>query len=181
MTDHKPKRKGKPRSEKPEAKPLPPNHTLEHGIGPIQKRLIGDFIVEWSYFEAALDDLIWRILRLAEDDGKILTKRSQAETKIAILRAIAPRHLKAELLDKLRDALDDADAVREDRNFVAHGVWGTLNGEAIALSSKAKALPGEVVAETFTHERLRRLIGNTKKIRDMIVDVILEHDPSPEK
>jgi len=173
VANSKPKRKPKPRPPKPPIKPLRQGQKTEPGIGPVTKRLVGQFIVEWSNLEAALDDMIWRILGLDEEDGRTLTKRSDAATKITVLRAIAPRHLEGEILESLLDTLDVADAMRDDRNFVAHGVWGMLQPDNVplAMSLRPKSAPNEIVAESFPHERLRQLASDTKNAKDALVRI----------
>jgi hypothetical protein len=49
-----------------------------------------------------------------------------------------------------------------DRNFIAHGTWGTLmpDGVPMALSLRPKSAPGEVVAESFTDKRMNEIIDD---------------------
>jgi hypothetical protein len=126
--------------------PLHPTDDLMHGVSPIQERLIGRLIVQWGYVEAGLNDVIWRLLKLHVEDGRALTTRMDAVTKIAILRKIAPRYLEGEALTEFLKVMKLADDVRDDRNFIAHGNWGTApsDGVALALSLRGKADPGEV-------------------------------------
>jgi hypothetical protein len=63
------------------------------GVGMQHERLVGRAVIEWSRLEAVLNDLIWCFLNLSFEDGRALTGRADAGTKIALLRLIAPRHL----------------------------------------------------------------------------------------
>jgi hypothetical protein len=152
-------------------------------VGPITKRLIGQVIVEWSNLEAALDDMIWRILGLDDDDGKALTKRCDAATKIAIINDIAPRHLDSVLLEALQNVFGDINAVRDDRNLIVHSVWGMLRPDnvPIAVALRPKSGPNEVISETFPHERLRQIASDTKTAKNALIEIMKQLAPSPDK
>ena len=151
------------RTPKPPFKPLQDYHEVVPGIGLIQEKLIGRFVVEFSKLEAGLNDMIWLLLDLDMSDGRVLTQRSDATTKINILRAIVPRYLEGKDLETTLEALTRLDDVRDDRNFIIHGTWGSLHptGVAIALSLRAKSeTPDLITAETFPHARMRKLINS---------------------
>lgn len=118
MSKATPKRRRKPRLAKTPSTALPKGQKIAPGITIAQEKLIGRFIVSWANLEAALDDMIWCLLGLADADGRDLTKRFDAKTKIEILRSISPRHVPEPELSTLLDALEDGDAIRDDRNFV---------------------------------------------------------------
>jgi hypothetical protein len=178
-----PKRKKRPRPEKPVPKPLGRHQSAAPNVGPVTKRLIGQVIVEWANLEAALDDMIWHILELADDDGKALTKRCDAATKIAIINDIAPRHLDANPLEALQDTLGHINAVREDRNLIVHSVWGMLrpNNVPIAMALRPKSGPNEVMSETFPHERLRQIASDTKTAKNALIEIMKQLGPWPER
>jgi hypothetical protein len=173
VTDEKPKLKRKPRPSKPPFVRLHPD-----------QEMIGRFIMAWSNVDAALDDTIWQLLRLSDEDGRDLTKRCDAKTKIEILRSVAPRHLAEPEISRLLDALDEADLLREDRNFVAHGTWATLvpQGIPVAISLRAKApADGQLTSETFPRKRMEALIGSAKSIRDSMFAILNRLQPSRDK
>lgn len=182
--DPRPKKKKSSRPTRGPAKKLEEARSLKpEGIGPIQHRLIGQFIVEWSKLEAAIEDLIWSILKISDEDGRIVTKRWDAVTKITILRALANRHLVGSQLDELVDALDDANLIRDDRNFIVHGLWGKIQpgNEPAALSLRPNANPGEIIAQTYPHDRMRFLIDEIGRVKEIVIQTLLSLQPSPDK
>ena len=139
------------RPPKLEKRPMPEGQSVVPEIDAVQETLIGKVVVEWSRLEGALDDLIWTLTGLTFEDGRVLTSRTDAKTKISMLQALAPRHLRDPLLREVEEALVLADTRRDDRNFIMHGSWGTITpmNEATALSLRAASEPGEVTSEFF--------------------------------
>jgi hypothetical protein len=94
---------------------------------------------------------------------------------IALLRVIGPRYLEGDDLRTLIDLLTSADQLRDDRNFIVHGTWMTIQpeGQISSSSIRTKSEPGEVVAEHFPHSRMRAIIAETIRTREAIVKIIL--------
>jgi hypothetical protein len=138
-------------------------------------------VIEWSRVESLLNDVLWNILGLSFEDGRVLTGRADAITKIALLQLIAPRHLTGEHLAGLLVLLDTADALREDRNFIVHGSWGTLMPDnlPVAASLRPKSKPDEVMSETFSRERMRGIIKQIIFVRSSLVILLNELETSP--
>jgi hypothetical protein len=137
------------------------------------QQLLAQVIIEWSKFEAALHDFIWGTLNLAEDDGRILTKSVGAKMLIPMARALGFRHALYDDLCDLEDALDLADGRREDRDFIAHGLWSTLMPDNLpmAMSMKPSAPEGVVTSETFPEGRMKLIASDTKKARATIIRI----------
>jgi hypothetical protein len=152
-------------------------------IGLIQEKLIGRVVVQWSKIEAGLDNLIWGMLRLTIEDGRVLTSRIDAQMKIAMVRKLAPRHMTEEPLEKLLKALVLADDIRDDRNFIIHGTWGTLwpEGKPISLSIRGKAEPGEIRSELFPHHRMRAIIRDIFLVKRALMDAVGSFPPLKDK
>jgi hypothetical protein len=152
-------------------------------VGLVQEKLIGRVVVQWSKVEAGLNELIWRMLQLTIEDGRILTSRMDAQTKIAMLRKLGPRYLDGGPLEDLQKALKLADNVRDDRNFIVHGTWGTLlpEGEPIALSIRAKAEPGEIRSELFPYSRMRIIIRDILLVKKSLIAAVNAFPPLKEK
>jgi hypothetical protein len=152
-------------------------------IGLIQEKLIGRVVVQWSKIEAGLDNLIWAMLSLTIEDGRILTTRLDAQTKIAMLRKLAPRYMTGDPLDKLLKAFELADDIRDDRNFIVHGTWGTLLPERqpISLSIRGKAGPGEIKSELFPHSRMRTIIRDIFLVKQALIDAVSSFPPLQDK
>lgn len=182
-SEDKPKRKKVPRPAKPPFKVFRESQSVLPSVGLIHEKLIGRVALEWSKLEAALDDSIWRMVGLPIEDGRVLTARMDAKTKCDVLRALAPRHLDAERLATILTALDNADILRDDRNFILHGGWGTLLPEAvpIAASLRAKSTPGEISSETFPKDRMNNIILRLIGVRTALVKLMDELETSPDK
>ena len=153
------------------------------GVSMAHERLVGRVVVEWSRLENILNDVLWSLLGLNFEDGRALTGRADASTKIALLRLIAPRHLASEdKLEALLLALDTIDACRDDRNFIVHGSWGKIEPEGIpvAASLRAKSKPDEITGESFTAQRMRHIIGVIVAMRKVLVLLLQEIEASPD-
>ncbi len=79
--------------EKPPVQKLRPDQYHNPDISDEQTRRIGQVIVLWSKLEAAMEDTIWMLLNLDEEDGKVVIKRLSADAKVQLLRMIGPRHI----------------------------------------------------------------------------------------
>jgi hypothetical protein len=166
--------KGVPRGK------IPAGHSFDHAIPPGQFELIGQVAAAWSHLEAALDDLIWHFLDLPDDDGRIITGGLDATRKLELARRLAERYLPAAALESFAAMLTALDDLRLDRNFVIHGVWGSIapaNKLAAALSFRPKAPPGEIILETFPPVRMRSIADGIDTARFQILDLTRQLEP----
>ena len=159
--------------KKPPVQKLHPDQYHKPEISDEQICRIGRVIVLWSKLEAAIEDTIWMLFNLDEEDGKVVTKRLSADAKILLLRAIGPGHISDDMLVKFHETLHYVDEMKESRNFIAHGVWGTLMPDNIpvALSLKPKSDVGEVISETFPPERMEGICEGIRLMLQRFVDL----------
>ena len=160
--------------EKPPVQKPRPDQDDTPDISDEQTRRIGQVVVLWSKLEAAMEDTVWMLLNLDNEEGRIVTKRLSTDAKIQLLRGIAPRHIPDKtLLDKFNEAMKYVNELKDCRNFIAHGVWGTLMPDDIpvALSLKLKSDVGEVMSETFSQERMEGISGGIKLMLQWFVDL----------
>ena len=160
--------------QKPPIQKLDPNQYVDRKVSDGQINLIGRVVVSFSKLEAALEDTIWFFLKIDDEDGKIVTKRLDAETKIQMLRALATRHIADDkILSKFNDILVLIGELKDARNFIVHGVWGTLMPDDVplALSLRPKAEPGVVVSETFPTERMNAISDGISAATQKLVDL----------
>jgi hypothetical protein len=175
VADGEPPKRLKPkRPAKVPVVPMPPGCEPKPEITSFHASLIGRVVSEWSKLEHSLDDLIWTLTGLSFEDGRVLTSRNDAKSKISILQVLAPRYLDGADLQKIDEALVMADFLRDDRNFIMHGSWGTIQpiDEPIALSLRAKSLPGEVTGETFPQARMVEIIDRIIQTKETIFSVV---------
>jgi hypothetical protein len=125
-----------------------------------QERLIGRVVVAWAKLESALDGLIWHLLSLEIEDGRIITARLDAVAKIKMSRDLGNLNLSEEQFRQLSPILDRIDILREDRNHIVHGMWArNREGIPITFSLRTKPLePDQVVAEAFPDTRMRDIV-----------------------
>lgn len=164
---------------KPKPKPWKVTHKISfwegqsthYEIGLIQQKLIGRLTVEWTRLEFCIHDLVWRMLNLKFEDGRVVTDRMDAVRVIAIARVLAPRYLQDPVLKSVLEALIRADELRDDRNFIIHGTWCTVFPDGIAWSSslRKKSEPGEVTAEEFPHSRMYKILREIGRVKGVIV------------
>jgi hypothetical protein len=110
-----------------------------------------------------MNELIMRFTGMSFEDGRLDPSRS-----IALLRVLGPRKLKDERLRTLVDLLTTADQLRDDRNFIVHGVWAILDPEEVPTVSslRTKSEPDQVVTENFPHSRMLAIIREIVKTRE---------------
>ena len=160
--------------QKPPLQNLRPDQYHNPTISDDQIYRIGHVIVSFSKLEAALEDTIWFFLDLDIDIGRIITARLGADARITMLRALAPSRITDEnLLKKFRKLLGHIDELKEARNFIAHGVWGTLMPDDIpvALSLKPKTASDEIVSETFSKERMDAIDTGIQSMAQSLFDL----------
>jgi hypothetical protein len=164
---------------------LPPrkNDQLNLTIGLIQEKLIGRVVVAWSRLERVMEEFIWVLLKLDIESGRIVTTRLDAVAKIKMLRQLGEIELEEVHFHKLSPILDHIDIMREDRNFIVHGVWGrNLNGVPVALSLRPKPLaPDLIVSEEFPDNRMRYIVFEIDKSRIQVKLLVKELSALPEK
>jgi hypothetical protein len=172
-----------PRPPKPPFKPLEDRHTVDPRISDAHKILIGTIIERWSKLEGVMDDLIWTMLKLQFETGKAITNRFDASGKIKLIRQIAPFTLTESQLHRLSPLIDRIDFRREDRNFIAHGSWGTLMPDRIPICSSLRptANSDQVVAETFPDTRMREIADEIESLKLRLVPLKDEFGTSPHK
>lgn len=149
------------------------------------ERYIGRVIVAWSKLEACLDDFIWALLALPIDQGRMLTVRMDAVRKIQLIRRLSEIILPEEKFHQVVLLIDQADILREDRNLVAHGVWGRTEPENLTVVSSLKPeglATDQVVTETFSDLRLKKLARDIERVKLSLIPKLGERyatlDPS---
>jgi hypothetical protein len=160
--------------------PVQPRRSDKYGTGDVseeQQRWIGLVVLNWAKLEQNIEDTIWSFLDLDLDDGKLITARLNTDSKIEMFKALSRTYLRGELLDDTIDSASLINGYKEDRNFIVHGSWGTLQPENVPVcaSLRPKAPPEEVIVETFPEARMRAIvdgileaIGNVRSLRELL-------------
>jgi hypothetical protein len=124
-----------------------------------------------------MEEVVWKLLRINVDEGRIVTANLDAKHKMNLLRELGKRHLKDPRLTDLSELLNHAEDLYAERNMIAHGEWVTLLPENVptAMSLREK-LPDdvsrvEVIATTFTKERMKAIIDNMGIAMNWLIDL----------
>ncbi len=180
MTETPQKSKQK-KAQKPPLQKLGSGDHFKHGVSMKHERLVGRLVIEWSRLEAIMQDVIWSILDIGLEDGRVLTARSTAQIKLQWLRSFSRRHIKGSELEALNDILSAIEELQDDRNFIAHASWGTMksNGDPVGMSLRQKSEPSEIISETFPDWRMRQIIARIMNARDALVCWRQKHESLP--
>lgn len=156
-------------AKKPEKPPIQPlgERTIQYGISLKAELLIGRMVVKWGHLEGIMQDTLWSLVEVPIEVGRIVTAKADANTKLQWLNAFAKVRLSGADLEALTVILGEIDLARDDRNFMMHGSWGTLQPDNVptCASVRAKGNPTEVVSETFSYERMDAIINSIENGR----------------
>jgi hypothetical protein len=136
-----------------------------------QQRLIGRVIVIWGRLEGAIQTVIWDFLRIDMEEGRIVTARNDVDANINMLQSLGKRHLPVARQQQFKDLIKKVRDCQEDRNFIAHGQWGTGDpgDEPAAASIRKKTDPEHVLTESFPASRMHQIVRN---IQDVLTDLV---------
>ncbi len=167
--------------EKPPITPLKDGQTVTPGVSDAQYRLIGRVIVHWSLLEGNMQDALWALVGVPIEDGRILTQRTDATRKLQWLMAFAKRHLVGEEKEEMSAILGNIESLRSDRNFIAHGSWGTLIPDNIPIAASVREKSDkadEIIMETFPQGRMEAIISDITKANISIISWRNKHEAS---
>lgn len=133
-----------------------------------------------------MEDFIWSLLNVEIEKGRVMTTRVDAVGKIRMLRELGKLEMPEQMFNRLSPALDEIDALREDRNFIAHGTWGRQRIEMttihVCMSLRFKPLnPDEVVSESVPEGRIRELIDGIERTKWTLIGLQNEYHALPGK
>lgn len=169
-----------PKKQRPPVTPRLPHQIAKPVISLRQERWIGRVIVRWSRLDNGLDQLIWKLLRLQLEDGRIITARMDTQFKINILRYLGKKHLSEANAIKLHDLLNTIEDLYGDRNYIVHGIWSTLipDNVPVAQSLREKidpiAGPKDLMSETFPESRMHAIIDEIERSKYRLTTLLDE-------
>lgn len=143
-------------------------------IPPDHFERIGWVIAAWPHLEVTLHDLLWHFLDLDDEDGRTLTSRVDSKRLLGTLTNIASRHLAPERQEEFQLLFKAIGDLLDDRNFIAHGVWGSVGRIPAAVSLRLKSDPYHNVMETFPEIRMRSISDGIDEARRQIVALTTE-------
>jgi hypothetical protein len=107
-----------------------------------------------------MQDVIWQLLGVPIDDGRIITASADANRKLQWLNGFARKHLTGTEAEKMTGILEHIEVLRTERNFIMHASWctHTKTGDPCGMSVKEKAAdPTEIVMESFPLYRMEAI------------------------
>lgn len=105
--------------------PEEPDELLYQRMQMPQAAELGRAISTWAYFEYRLDETIWRLAGLEEEQGACLTAQfSTVSQRFDALFALARlEKISQKPLDKMNKVRDWANSCAQKRNRIAHDPW----------------------------------------------------------
>lgn len=173
-----------PRPPKPPFIPLKPGERIDTRITDAHKIMMADVIERWAKLENCMDDLIWEILKVSFNVGRIITNRMDAAGKIKLLRQLGTIELTEAQYHRISPVIDKIDLLREDRNFIVHGSWGTLLPASIPICGSVRPNapnPDEVMLETFPDTRMQTIAADIENAKQPLIALRAELAASPRK
>jgi hypothetical protein len=140
-----------------------------------QEMLIGRAIATWSGVEQVIEEVIWCLLNLSPEEGRVVTSPLDGKFKLNLLRGLGRKRLNRHTFKSLNDAVKELRILYERRCLFAHGIWVTTRPKNIpaALSLRAK-IPeqfdqADVVATLFPRDLMVAIIYKMKVIANALV------------
>jgi hypothetical protein len=92
---------------------------------------IGQIVTGWNLTEALISSIIWHIHKIKRPPvGRLFTYRLNSVEKLNILLSSARDYVSdTPLQGTLCKMYGEANAVRKERNAIAHGLWGRMPKE----------------------------------------------------
>jgi hypothetical protein len=105
---------------------------------------IGQVVAQWARLEHVLRELIWRAMRLDNKQGRVLTVAMPERALFGVLRSLELRWVaRHQTAVAIRELARDAQAVKPERDAIAHGVWGRPVGQRRPIRLHRMRTPGE--------------------------------------
>jgi hypothetical protein len=142
-----------------------------------QELLIGKAVVAWSRLEHSINEIIWALLRVSVEDGRIITASLDTRYRLNLLRALGDRRLAEIDVKLLSDLIKKINELNEYRNLIVHGLWVTiLPDDAPAVQSLRGKLPddagaNEVVTTVMSAELMHGVIDRIVFMMNYLINV----------
>jgi hypothetical protein len=152
---------------------MTPDSTLSREIPDSIKIAIADVIMRFSEMENAAETVIWDLVGVSDDDGKLLTQLDSKD-KLELCKKFTERYgmpIHSDI-DIASHAWMTIRQSIEARNKIAHGLWYMLHEGSesvpVAVSYRIPAELGRVTGEQFPIDRLVLIGENCEKNRDLL-------------
>lgn len=128
-----------------------PGQTYRMGVSPAQHLNIGRAIDHWSRIENLMQEVIWALLNVSVEEGRIITSRLDAKFRRMMMLSLAERYMTKGTFKIFKDLVNKkVSTLYDTRNLIAHGNWVTILPDNVpaVLSLREKSgdlLPDEVI------------------------------------
>lgn len=147
---------------------------------------IGSVAIESSNCERLIENIIWQLLGLEEDQGKFLTKGTQFQSSLELFLNLAKERLgdREDLTAIVTKIKSDIKEAVTDRNVIIHGEWKSPIPNFLALLSNGPAgyPPARAYKRTlnsapteFPAEKARDLALRFAHLSDELVQFTVDH------
>jgi hypothetical protein len=175
------------RRKQPGPMPRRPTAEVRQEISGPQELLIGQFVVAWSRLDHSIDEVIWSLLQMQPDDGRVITAALDLKYKLNLLRGLSERRLSKNDRGSLSGIIKRINELNEFRVLIVHGLWVTLSPQDTpAVQYLRGKLPddagfNEVVTTETPSDLMKKLIHNTTAIMNYLIDCRSAFYASPNK
>ena len=138
---------------------------------PVDVRLgIADAIMAFSHLEMTAEMMIFDMLKLSFDDGRLITGTMVTNRKFELFHDLLDTKLPTDSpYRKIDRAWRATDTVISARNKIAHGVWAMLDGQTpFVVSYRFEGGPQTVAGEEFPLGRLRAVRRLSLRLRALL-------------
>ena len=140
---------------------------LSRDIPDSVKLAIASVVMTFSELEMSAEMFIWEVLKLSDDDGKLVTQ-IDTKDKLELAKKLSERYA-IPLHSNPQSAAEAWSVIRkliEARNKVAHGVWSMIDRSMpIAVSYRIPVEPGSVNSEHFPISRMTTIADSCSRLR----------------
>lgn len=145
-------------------------------ISDLDYQLIGKAICAWNILDSCIEQLIWHLLGLPTEKGRLLTSRTDVQPKVQVLIALAEMNPNQGTAETIKNTAKHFEKLSIYRNTIVHAVWvkNSETGQLIAMSLRHKSDPFHVGTRTTNQDFFRRFT----RICQMIASGILRDLPN---
>jgi len=109
---------------------MPQIHNLPLNLPVRYCSAIGEVVARWARLEIGLQILLWRAMGLDNRQGRVLTVGMPARALFGALRSLKHNWVgDAGTETTIRALVKDAEAAKNERDAIVHGVWGHTKGK----------------------------------------------------
>lgn len=161
----------------------PSDETLDGELTDEFSALIGAVVVEWSRLDHVIQTVIWKLLNLDFDIGRLVTSQNDISENISMLRAIFQQKLRPdEICDGILARLNRLQPLMEARNLVVHGLWSVRGSDGLpGVMVLRKKTPGKVLWEGFSRIYMESLVEEIKSECQVWANLAASPSTSSEK